>query len=204
MVDIRPKMSPAMIQASDPFVFVCCIAFLQLCAWRVLKYVNYTRASNARGCSSIPRYPQKDPILGGDVALSMAKALKENGFLLWLKTLHSNMPSKTFTINFLGTRMIYTIEPENMKAMSAINWRDFGIRPTRHANKACMPFADNGVNTTDGPLWEFSRSLLKPYFLREAYTNVDRLEKHTENLLALIPTDESTFDLQPLLQRWVS
>jgi cytochrome P450 monooxygenase len=181
-------MPITIIQASDLSVFICCIAVLLLFSREGLKYVNYVRASNAKGCSKISRYPQKDPFLGSDIALSMVKALKEHRFLLWLKALHANVLPKTFTINFLGTRVIHTIEPENMKAMSAVNWRDFGVAPMRNAGRASMPFAHHGVNTTDGLLWEFSRSLL---------------EKHTDNLLALIPTDGSTFDMQPLLQRWV-
>lgn len=197
-------MSIAMIYSSSLLSIVGFIAVLLLCAKEGLKYTNYTRAIHANGCSSIPRYPQKDPFFGGDIALSMIKALKMNRFLLWLKMLHTNMPTKTFTINFLGSRVIHTIEPENMKAMSAINWRDFGVAPLRRSSKVSLPFANHGVNTTDGELWEFSRSLLKPYFVREAYTNVDRLEKHTDNLLASIPTDGSTFDMQPFLQRWVS
>lgn len=143
--------------------------------------------------------------MGFDIAFSMAKSLKNHTFLLWLRNLHETGPgkAKTFTIDFLGRHVIHTIEPENMKALSATVWKDFGVEPLRRKSGACMPFADKGVNTTDGHDWVFSRFLIKPYFLREAFSNTDRLKVHTDNLLSLIPLDGSTFDMQTLMQRWV-
>lgn len=73
----------------------------------------------------------------------------------------------------------------------------------RRKNGVAMPFADKGANTTDGHEWEVGRNLIKPYFMKDAFSNTDRLETHTDKLLALIPTDGSMFDLQTLLQRWV-
>jgi len=167
------------------------------------------RASRAwyewqRGCSAIPRYPQKVPYMGFDIAFGMAKSLKNHTFLLWLRNLHDGFPgkSKTFTIDFLGRHVIHTIEPENMKHLSSIVWQDFGVEPLRRQSGASMPFADKGVNTTDGHDWAFSRFLIKPYFLREAFSDTNRLKENTDNLLSLIPLDESTFDMQILLQRW--
>ena len=66
-----------------------------------------------------------------------------------------------------------------------------------------MPFADKGVNTTDGEDWEFSRLLIKPFFERNVYTDTDRIKVHADHFLSLIPADGETFDAQPLVQRWV-
>jgi cytochrome P450 monooxygenase len=79
----------------------------------------------------------------------MAKSLKNDYFIEWLNTVHRKMP-KTFVVNFVGSRFIYTIEPENMKAVSAVNWQDFAVSPMRRNNKATHPFADKCVNTVDG------------------------------------------------------
>lgn len=158
-----------------------------------------------KGYEGPPRYPQWIPIMGFDIAWSMSKALREHTFLLWLRNLHQTGPgtSKTFTIDFLGRHVIHTIEPEIMKALSATVWKDFGVEPLRRNTGASMPFADKGVNTTDGHDWAFSRFLIKPYFMREAFSNTERLKEHTDNLLSLIPLDGSTFDMQILMQRWV-
>lgn len=119
----------------------------------------------------------------------MTAALKKHRYLAWLRALHAKIRTKTFTVNFLGSRFIHTIEPENMKSLSTQVWKDFGVEPLRPLDKASMPFADKGVNTTDGHMWEFSRFSIKPYFVRDAFSNTDRLEKHTDNLMALIPLD---------------
>jgi len=177
-----------------PFVFVFLFASRASRAWNEWQ----------KGYRSIPRYPQKIPYMGFDIAFGMAKSLKNHTFLLWLRSLHDGFPgkSKTFTIDFLGRHVIHTIEPENMKHLSSIVWQDFGVEPLRRQSGASMPFADKGVNTTDGHDWAFSRFLIKPYFLREAFSNTERLEEHTDNLLSLVPLDGSTFDMQILLQRW--
>ena len=180
------------------------MAILLLLCRREWRKIRYSRAQKEHGCQDIPKYPQWDPVLGSDIALSMAAALKKHRYLAWLRALHAKIRPKTFTVNFLGSKFIHTIEPENMKSLSTQVWKDFGVAPLRRLNKASMPFADKGVNTTDGHMWEFSRFLIKPYFVRDAFSNTDRLGKHTDNLMALIPLDGSAFDIQPLFQRWVS
>ena len=90
-----------------------------------------------------------------------------------------------------------------MKALSATVWKNFAVKPMRRLNKVSLPCAVKGVNTTDGHMWEFSRFLIKPYFVREAFSNTNRLQVQTDNLMNLTTTDESTFDMQMLLQRWV-
>ncbi|PYI09962.1 cytochrome P450 monooxygenase [Aspergillus sclerotiicarbonarius CBS 121057] len=157
--------------------------------------------SKRKGCGTVPNYPHLDPFLGLDLVLGMVKSLRENYFLVWLNRIHKSKP-KTFLVNFVGSRFIYTIEPENMKAMSAFNWQDFAVGPMRRNNKATHPFADKGVNTVDGKEWEFSRFLIKPFFMREAFSNTRRLAHHVDRMMDLFPDDGETFDIQPLIQRW--
>lgn len=186
----------------DNVVSFALLAVLIYTASAAFRYFQYAQARKAKGCGAMPTYPHLDPIWGLDVVLGMAKALKNNYFLEWLNAIHRNMP-KTFVVNFVGSRFIYTIEPENMKAMSAINWQDFAVGPMRRNNKATHPFADKGVNTVDGKEWEFSRFLIKPFFMREAFTNTKRLSRHVDRMMDLFPNDGETFDIQPLVQRWV-
>lgn len=56
----------------------------------------------------------------------------------------------------------------------------------------------------DGDMWQYSRDLIKPYFSRSGYSDLHRLEAHVDRLLDRVPTDNTTFDLQPLLQNLVS
>lgn len=185
-----------------PYIFF--FLFVVLIAKLVTSHLWRSFQEWKKGYGAIPRYPQLDPIMGLDMAFTMVTAAKNHSFLQWLHKLHITGKAKTITFNFFGKRFVHTIEPENMKALFATPvWKDFGVGPLRRNNRATMPFADKGVGTVDGPEWEFSRTIIKPYFVREAYTNTQRLEKHTDNLLSLIPQDGSTFDMQILMQRWV-
>ncbi len=165
--------------------------------------LDYNLKRKKLGCGVIPVYSHLNSFLGLDIALGMAKSLKQDYFLVWLNRIHRNRP-KTFLVNFFGSRFIYTIEPENMKSMSAINWKDFAVGPMRRNNKATHPFADKGVNTVDGEEWKYSRELIKPFFVREAFTNTGRLSRHVDRLFSLFPEDGETFNIQPLIQLWVS
>lgn len=185
-----------------PYIFY--FALVGLITKSVTSHLWRSFQERKKGYGAIPRYPQRDPFLGLDVVFTIVASLKNHTFLLWLRNLHVTGKAKTIRYNILGTRFIHTTEPENMKAMFATPvWKDFGVAPLRRNNRATMPFADKGVGTVDGHEWEVSRSLIKPYFARDAVINTQRLEKHTDNLLSMIPEDASTFDMQILLQRWV-
>ncbi|KAK0120179.1 hypothetical protein ONS95_011585 [Cadophora gregata] len=159
------------------------------------------RIQKANGCQPVARYWQWEPFLGLDLVFTMVRALRTNKYLEWLSNLHANMP-KTFSIIFFGGRWIYTTEPEILKAVYATNFKDFGVSPIRRHSKGSYPFADKGINTTDGEDWEFSKFLVKPFFEREVYTSLLRIEQHVDKFMTLLPKDGETFDIQPLLQLW--
>ena len=167
-----------------------------------LAWLVNERKRKALGCGSIPRYPQWDPVFGLDLAWSQMQALRNHYYIPWLRSMHHGRP-KTFSTKFLGTRQIYTTEPENLKALTALVWKDFGIAPLRRFKNMGHPFGERGVNTVDGKDWEFSRFLIKPFFNRDVYTSTERLEKFTDHFIRLLPPDGQTFNIQPNLQRWV-
>lgn len=185
------------------YLIFAALAVLYYAGHKFVNHIRYTRARDAKGCPSIKRYKHRDPFLGLDYVYSMFQALKYDRFLEFQKELYASQGCKTFEATFLGARMIYSSESENMKAMSTSHWKDFGVQPIRQGNGATLPFAGHGVSTTDGELWEFGRNLIKPYFSRAGYSNLGRLKGHVDRLLSKMPTDGSTFDIQPLFQRWV-
>ncbi|KAB8067550.1 cytochrome P450 [Aspergillus leporis] len=144
---------------------------------------------------------QWDPFLGLDTVMSQMWALKSDTYLDWLRKLHSNQP-KTFSLQFFTGRWIYSTEPDVLKAVYSTKFKDFGVEPIRRNSKFTMPFADKGVNTTDGENWMFSRALIKPFFDRDVYHDTDRIKPFADSFLNLFPGDGETFDVQPFLQRW--
>jgi cytochrome P450 monooxygenase len=180
-----------------------CIAICYFVGSSILNRIQYNRKTKAFGCGKLKKYDHYESFLGLDFALAMRKAFSEHRWLPWQKELFRDQESKTFTATFLGSRMIYSSESDNMKAMSTSKWKDFGIQPLRLDNGVTGPFDAIGVSNVDGDMWDFSRNLIKPYFTRDGYSDLGRLKAHTDKLLSLVPLDGSTVDMQPLMQRWV-
>ncbi|KXJ87993.1 putative cytochrome P450 monooxygenase [Microdochium bolleyi] len=159
-------------------------------------------ATDPDGCQPAAKLWQWDPFMGFDTVIGQIRALKNDYYLDWLRKLHAGR-AKTFSLRFFGGRWFYSSEPEILKAVYATSFQDFGVEPIRRNSRITMPFADKGVNTTDGEDWHFSRQLIKPFFERDVYHNTDRVKPFADDFLALFPTsDGETFDVQPLLQRW--
>lgn len=184
-------------------VILLALGSLVLLARKLLHHDARDLECNAKGCQPVQAYSQWDPFWGLDMVISQVKALKQDRYLDRLANLHAGMP-KTFSIKYMGMKWIYSSEPDILKAVYATHKDHFGVEPIRRHTKGSMPFADKGVNTTDGEDWAHSRVLIKPFFERDVYTNTDRIEAHANRLLTLLPKDGESFDIQPLIQRWVS
>jgi cytochrome P450 len=64
----------------------------------------------------------------------------------------------------LGNTVILTVEPDNLKAMLATQFSDFGLG-LRH--EQFYPLLGDGIFTLDGAGWTHSRALLRPQFARD-------------------------------------
>ncbi|KAJ5034973.1 uncharacterized protein L3040_008240 [Drepanopeziza brunnea f. sp. 'multigermtubi'] len=148
------------------------------------------------GCRSIPSYPHRDPIFGLDIFLENARLARMGGFLERVAARYREMGTYTYKILLLGDPVISTAEPENVKALLATQFKDFAL-PSRRKN-ALRPTFGHGIFTTDGKEWETSRALLRPNFTRSQVGDLDIFESHIGKLIARIPTDGETVDLQEL------
>lgn len=170
------------------------------CLW----YLHYERLRKQLGSAPLERYPGWDRLLGLDYVYAMVKALKKHRFCEFQKETYGAYDQKAWNANFFGNRMVYTSRSDNMTAVPTSLHDSFAIEPIRVGNGAITPFTGRGASTSDGVKWQTSRDLIKPYFDRAAFTNLERLEVHVNRLLSKIPTDDSPIDMQPLFQRWVS
>lgn len=91
---------------------------------------------------------------------------------------------------------ITTIEPENVKTILSTKFSDYGLGNLRIDTMA--PVFGHGIFTTDGQAWEHSRALIRPNFTRSQVGDLTIYEQHVQHLLALIPKDGGTVDLQEL------
>ena len=90
----------------------------------------------------------------------------------------------TLESNIMGDRIIFTADEENIKAILATQFADYGKGP--QFRKEWKDFLGLSIFTTDGQLWHNSRALLRPQFIKDRVSDLHTFEKHTQKLLVLL------------------
>lgn len=101
----------------------------------------------------ILRYPQQNDKLGFKWMKSQWEAYSNQRFLeaAWKRY---EAVGNTFQVSRLGGSFLQTRDPENIKAILATNFQDFGLGARMNQ---MGPFLGKGIFTTDGKAWEHSR-----------------------------------------------
>jgi hypothetical protein len=120
---------------------------------KVVAYIDAIRFSRAHGCKPAPLWPQPERIIGWhlykeQIGHRKNKRLLQAGMDRFKKIGH------TFKLTVLGNTMTLTDDPENIKALLATNFKDFGLGRRIESMGAMF---GSGIFTTDGPQWEHSR-----------------------------------------------
>jgi hypothetical protein len=167
----------------------------------IVQRYSRNNASLHNACKEPSRYPFKDKFWGSDLTQNFANARKRGDVSKTLRC-HFSRYGKTYKESPLfGKTVINTMDIENVQAIAALKANDFGVEPTR---KFGTPkFTGDGVLSTDGAAWKHSRAIIRPTFSRREIADLDFLKVHTDRMLALLPKDNETTDLQPLLKRLV-
>jgi cytochrome P450 len=163
----------------------------------LIRRLSYNRRARQRDCQSVKRVPCWDLILGLDFFYKLLKEFKQHTTLESSRKRFDEYSTNTVMFPLLGETIIETREPENVKALLSTQFDDFGLEALR---KDAIPLVGRGIFTTDGSEWQHSRSLLKPMFTRNML-DTSVFATHVDRLLANIPYDSTTIDLQPLFFR---
>jgi hypothetical protein len=134
-------------------LFLALGAFALLLLRFLFTSLQYYRFSKAHGCQEPPAMPQLERILGYDrfkhqMAMSKAKQILPDIARRFEEI------GDTFTVVSMGMKFYVTREPENVKAILATNFKDFGIGQRFRSMGALL---GQGIFTSDGGLWEHSR-----------------------------------------------
>ncbi|CAJ2500951.1 Uu.00g038040.m01.CDS01 [Anthostomella pinea] len=150
--------------------------------WRIyLKVDELTRLRRlgARG----PRIKSRVPF-GFDIIMKQVNAtMKHKNYDMFLH-LMEGVPDWTGEGRVLGRRIVFTADPENIKAVLATQFHDYGKGAPFH--REWSEFLGDSIFTTDGPAWHASRQLLRPQFSRERISDLDCFESHLETLFKAI------------------
>ncbi|KAM3066189.1 hypothetical protein ACMFMG_012149 [Clarireedia jacksonii] len=156
----------------------------------------HRRLARQLGCLPPTSYPHKEPILGLDLLLNTIQ----------LTSQRRNIPAiaerfilygKTFQNVSLGSTVLNTIDPENLHAIyGSEKCSHWGVEPVRLA--AMEPFCGKGFITTDGAVWEHSRTLLKPTFMKSNISDLSYIQAALAKVIGDLPWDDATTDLSPI------
>lgn len=84
----------------------------------------------------------------------------------------------TSEMRAMNRRAIFTADPENIKAILATQFSDFGKGDIFH--EEWEEFLGDSIFVTDGQMWHTSRQLLRPQFLRDRISDLHCFESHLQ------------------------
>lgn len=123
---------------------------------------------------------------------TQAIALKNKGQAVewaqekYYETKHPEIP--TFKERIFGLYLVFTKDPENIKAMLATQFSDFSLG---HRLAYFDPLLGKGIFTLDHEGWKDSRAMLRPQFAREQIAHVKSLEPHIQYLFKHIDKNQN-------------
>ena len=145
-------------------------------------------------CKDASIYPTYEPFAGMDFSLTMKRVFDDGSFFWFFKNNFQTYGS-TFFVNSLWQPTMFTNDPENVKAILTTKVQDW---PVAEARSALSELLGQGLINVDGQAWNHTRSALRPIFVKDNMSDIDKLEEHMQALLKNIATDGSTIDLKPL------
>ncbi|KAJ6036770.1 n-alkane-inducible cytochrome P450 [Penicillium herquei] len=188
---IATNMIDSLGTGSSTVVWVLLASLALLKLWRTLSDSGFARKN---GCGEVKKMPSY--IFGFDILWNFIQATNNH---------HSNdlvegwqrQFGRTFQLR-LGRKLILTCEPKNFQAILATRFEDFDLGSR---NDAASPLLGDGIFASDGKIWEHSRALLRPNFVRNQIADIAVYEHHVSQLIKCIPVDGSTVDLQELFYK---
>ncbi|KAI6168973.1 cytochrome P450 [Pisolithus thermaeus] len=158
-------------------------------------YLRDKREAARRGAVLAPQVKSRWP--GGfDTLLTVARGFR-TGHIVFDKYCQEYGPIINFRIMFEDR--IFTTEPEHIKAILATQFNSFekgkpptGVKLLLFLTTVSGPeFSDQlsallgtGVFNSDGKIWKFHRSMIRPFFNKDRVSHFDTFEKHTESALS--------------------
>ena len=158
-------------------------------------FLKRRRFQQIHNCLPAPRISQMERIIGIDRTLENLSCWKK-GRLLKLHQTRYNTVGYTFTGTIGFNPTIFTIEPENIKAVFADKFNDFDVGWQRLRTLA--PSVGEVLFTSDGDVWRHQRALVRPAFNRRQISDCNFFESDIDDLISHIPRDGSTIDMAPL------
>ena len=181
------------VLATGAFYILYCIY------WELTTGASRRRLIKDKGCRPVTKYPDWDPIMGTGMFQENKEWIKNHTLLANSRQRFAKLGVNTFSGMAVGTKFLFTTEPENLKTIQALDFKNWSLGARR--KWAFTKFLGSGIFTTDGAPWQHSREMLRPNFVRSQVGDLDTFETHVNHLIQAIPRDGSTTDLAELFFR---
>lgn len=160
--------------------------------WRFTqRRLKWESAARQRGAGTPKQASFKDPFLAMDYGAAIRSDLPYN---LRLHARHG----KTFAVTpMFGAPQIVTTDTENLPVLFGGRNDDWGIEP--HRLPPSVQLLGHGFLTCDGDVWAKSRRMVKPSFNTENINDFSVLKAQVDEMIAKLPKDGATVDMDPLL-----
>jgi cytochrome P450 len=119
------------------------------------------------------------------VKRAVTATMKHKNLEMWRELFASIGGNKwTAETRTLGRRIVFTADPENIKAILATQFGDYGKGEPFH--REWKDFLGDSIFTTDGDLWHNSRQLIRPQFIKDRVSDLHCFESHMETFFRAI------------------
>ncbi|TID22340.1 cytochrome P450 alkane hydroxylase-like protein [Venturia nashicola] len=191
-----------LFQNRSSIVKGCALLFAAWLLYSFIKGLIKDRQIRALGLRA-PRRHAKLPY-GIDLMYeAITRALVNDALAFWTNNFknfgNSNNPY-TVEVSIGGDRLVLTADPENIKAILATQFVDYG--KGEQFNKDWHEFLGDSIFTTDGEVWHDSRQLIRPQFVKNRLSDIKTFEKHVQKLLPLMGGQGQTVDVCDLFFRY--
>ncbi|KAL1621697.1 hypothetical protein SLS56_009095 [Neofusicoccum ribis] len=176
----------------------------------VLLYVVRALASRIDEAARLRALGGRAPVrttyvpFGLDLVYTAVKAtLRNASYDFWLDVFRgAGNPANPYTVEagVGGLRTIFTADPDNIKAILATQFADYG--KGERFNQEWHDFLGDSIFTTDGPKWHNSRQLIRPQFIKDRLSDIDVFERHLNVLLNHLGGNGETVDIMDLFFRY--
>ena len=139
---------------------------------------------------------------GIDVALRAVKAswyYADTNHWKWMFG-HGHPHTNTIETYVARQRYIFTADPENIKAILATQFQDYGKGRDFHMD--WKEFLGDSIFTTDGEIWHAARKLIRPQFVKERIKDLEIFETHVQKVIARLGGQGQEVDVASLFYRF--
>ncbi|KAI5456123.1 cytochrome P450 [Mariannaea sp. PMI_226] len=151
--------------------------------WHIIRRVDEHRRIKALGNYG-PKLRSYVPFGLDHLYGNIRATIRDENLEFWRNVLFYPANSWTTEGRILNTRVIFTADPANLKAILATQFSDFGKGKLFHDE--WKDFLGDSIFTTDGAQWHASRQLIRPLFTRDRISDLRCFESHMQTLLRAI------------------